>query len=174
MVHFSFVCMSSFLCITSFYRRNHPIFGWHPFRVDVSGYAVRLDSSDRSERLCRGKGASTEETLSEADYQQIQTLWADHYPVYHELHRKYNRSNSRHRIRPPDIAHWQPRGNGNFLSSEEQQWQQMTNTIKVRSLFVYLLTCRCLIFVMWYIGILTSGVFWSGLPHTRITKGPQA
>ena len=63
-------------------------------------YAGRLDSEDKADRMCQPFGKVTCTTLTSDEYRLVQTLWADSYPIYNDLHKRYNawvRHNSRSR-----------------------------------------------------------------------------
>ena len=53
-----------------------------PAKSTPAGYAGRLDSEDKDDRMCQPFGAATNNTLLPDEFQQVQTLWADSYPVY--------------------------------------------------------------------------------------------
>ena len=52
-----------------------------PAISSVAGLSARLDSSDRADRFYRPDGSCKPFTLSDEAYQQVQTLWADTYPI---------------------------------------------------------------------------------------------
>lgn len=102
-----------------------------PLASTVAGYAARLDSSDRADRVCRGLGAPTNHALSADAFKQIQTLWADEYPEYKDLHKQFNRAN---RKRPRekkmgDVSEWVPH---QALGAEHKRWQTMKPATEVR------------------------------------------
>jgi len=102
-----------------------------PARSTFAGHAARLKSDDKSDRLCDPVGRGTAGDLTAEELQQVQTLWADHYPVYHKLHQKFNRfcRNVRGPLRPDGLSEWRPIRPP--LSNEEQAWQKMKSTVKV-------------------------------------------
>ena len=107
-----------------------------PPRSSVSGLASRLDSADRAERVCSPLGASTPFTLPADCFQQLQTLWADSYPVYKELHKKYNRDRIRygiirHGIHRRTLTEWVD--SKAWATAEEKAWARMTPEIEVGS-----------------------------------------
>ena len=96
-----------------------------------AGHAARLASADKTDHVCAPKDKGVGGVLTLEELQQVQTQWADMFPVYHGLHRKYNRYCNRRAIanRPSTIAEWiHP-----SISSEEKKWQAMTPEIKVVS-----------------------------------------
>ena len=108
-----------------------------PAKSSPAGYAGRLDSEDKADRMCQPFGKVTCTTLTSDEYRLVQTLWADSYPIYNNLHRRYNawvRQNSKSRKNTPSLATWVPRPAGlrnasapDPLTKEEKNWQQMTN-----------------------------------------------
>lgn len=96
-------------------------------KSSFAGHAARVDSEDKADRHCEALGNYQAERLTPAEFQQVQTLWADHYPVYAELHRKFRRYRGR---RVQDIGGWVP-GNRTTLTTEERKWKQMGPKIKV-------------------------------------------
>ena len=102
-----------------------------PLASTVAGYAARLDSSDRADRVCRGLGAPTIHALPADAYKQIQTLWADEYPEYKDLHKKFNRANTKRRKaeRMADVSEW---ASHRELGAEQTRWQMMKPTTQVR------------------------------------------
>jgi hypothetical protein len=111
-----------------------------PPRSSVSGLAARLDCADRAERVCNPLGKSQDYDLDDADYQLLQTLWADSYPVYLELHKKFNRQKRHHAKRGniKTLATWMEISRQTF-SAEETNWAKMTPEIKVRAV----VNCAC-------------------------------
>ena len=95
----------------------------------VAGYLGRLDSSDRADRICHGLGASTPYVLSGEEYKQVQTLWADEYPAYLSLHRKFNAARRRSgRARQcASVSLWRSAE----ITPEEQKWQGMKPEVQV-------------------------------------------
>ena len=112
-----------------------------PAKSTPARYAGRLDSEDKDDRMCQPFGKAASETLLPDELQQVQTLWADSYPVYFNLHKRYNawkkkRARSNGGQRCPTIETWTPAvreiSAGSFepLSPEEKVWQQMKDDIK--------------------------------------------
>ena len=105
-----------------------------PLASSVAGYASRLDSSDRADRVCRGMGKPTTYELPPDSYKQVQTLWADEYPEYKDLHVKYNRVNNRlnRNLKMKDMSEWRPYGGqAHEISEDQRQWQNMTPKTQV-------------------------------------------
>ena len=130
------------------------------------GHAARADSEDKADRHCEALGGSKVERLTDTEFQQVQTLWADHYPEYAELHRKFRR----YRGRARDISEWVP-GNFRNLTDEERRslrvWQQMSPQIKVLYLEVH--TNILLQYVSCFFGyiiLMLYGACWCGMEHT--------
>lgn len=104
----------------------------------VAGHLARLDSSDRADRFCRGLGASTSYRLNAEEYKQVQTMWADEYPAYFSLHRKFNAARRRSgRAREcKSISLWEHLS----ITHEEKKWQGMKPEVQVQRCFnVYLI-----------------------------------
>ena len=120
-----------------------------PAKSTPAGYAGRLDSEDKADRMCQPFGKVTCTTLTSDEYRLVQTLWADSYPIYKNLHRRYNawvRHNIRSRKNTQTLDKWVPRPAGlrnasapDALTNEEKNWQQMTNGIKVARMLAH---CR--------------------------------
>ena len=118
-----------------------------PAKSTPAGYAGRLDSEDKADRMCQPFGKVTCTTLTSDEYRLVQTLWADSYPIYNNLHRRYNawvRQNSKSRKNTQSLAKWVPRPAGlrnasapDALTNEEKNWQQMTNEIKVARMLAH-------------------------------------
>ena len=99
-----------------------------PPKSTYAGHAARQGSEVKSDLQCSPLGKARQHKLTPDEYKQIQTLWADHYPVYNDLHKMFNRwvrikpSKRRH----DDIADWSP-----GLTQTQAKWQQMKPAIKV-------------------------------------------
>jgi hypothetical protein len=101
-----------------------------PTISSVAGLSARLDSSDRADRFCRPLGGSKPFTLSDEAYQQVQTLWADAYPEYAALHRRFNAARKRRRDGIyANIGLW----TSHTLTALEKEWNQMTAAVKVHT-----------------------------------------
>jgi hypothetical protein len=111
-----------------------------PAKSTPAGYAGRLDSEDKNDRMCQPYGLSTKNTLLPDELKQVQTLWADSNPVYFNLHKRYNSWLRTKRYGPmhkcfQTIAEWTPSsrltnaGCCEPLSNSEKAWQQMSNEI---------------------------------------------
>ena len=108
----------------------------------IAGHIARFDSSDRTDSFCRGLGASTPYVLKSHEYKQVQTMWADEYPDYHSLHRKFNaarRSSGRAR-QCPSISLWKHAS----ITRQEQKWQKMKPEVQVKVVVVVLLL-QCIV-----------------------------
>ena len=96
-------------------------------RSTMAGYAQRQDSDDRADRMFTPTGAATSYTIPYTDRQQIRNLWADEYPEYFDLHRRFNSWNRRQppRQRLRDISKW--RGTTRTaLTNKEMKWLNMS------------------------------------------------
>ena len=107
-----------------------------PTTSSVAGLCSRLDSSDRSDRVWTPKGAETSFTLSPEAYQQVQTLWADHYPVYADFHRAFNRVRRRRNTgQYANIESWTPKPGKHGPAPADlklwRPWAKMTPVVKV-------------------------------------------
>jgi hypothetical protein len=101
-----------------------------PARSTFAGHAARLDSENKSDRLCNPIGGSAAGDLTPEEFQQVQTLWADNYAVYNGLHKKFNHFFRRvPAARRPSLSVWRPERIS--LSDEETNWQKMESTVKV-------------------------------------------
>jgi hypothetical protein len=113
-----------------------------PTASSVAGLCSRLDSSDRSDRVWTAKGVETSFTLSPEAYQQVQTLWADHYPVYADFHRAFNRVRRRRNTgQYANIESWTPKPGKHAPADIEswRPWANMTPVVKVT--FTPVLSC---------------------------------
>ena len=107
-----------------------------PAKSTPAGYAGRLDK-DKADRMCQPFGKVTCTTLTSDEYRLVQTLWADSYPIYKNLHKRYNvwvRQNRSSKNRQ-SLDKWLPRTAA--LTNEEKNWQQMTNEIKVARMLAH-------------------------------------
>lgn len=111
-----------------------------PPKSTYAGHAARQGSEDKRDRLCTPLGKAKVTELQPEEYKQIQTLWADHYATYNELHRMFNRwQRGRGRARSDvPMSQWSC-----GLSPEQKAWQAMTPVIKVSACT----HCICFIFV---------------------------
>ena len=102
-----------------------------PRKSSAAGYASRLDSEDKTDRMSHPKGSFKLRDLTDEEFKQIQTLWADEYPEYHELHRAFNRVNTRRgRHKLKFISEWNiPSSRPN--KEAEKRWEKMTRQVKV-------------------------------------------
>ena len=117
-----------------------------PAKSTPAGYAGRLDSEDKADRMCQPFGKVKCTTLTSDEYRLVQTLWADSYPIYKNLHRRYNvwvRQN-RSSKNSQTFEKWLPRPAGvrnasapAALTNEEKNWQKMTNEIKVARMLAH-------------------------------------
>jgi hypothetical protein len=89
----------------------------------VAGYAARLDSEDRQDRMWSPKGATTNYTVPVEDRQMLRTLWADNYSEYKAFHQKFNRTvrKARGKCKGLPIEGWK----SSKITREEQKWQMM-------------------------------------------------
>ena len=134
-----------------------------PAHSTFAGHAARLDSEDKSDRVCTPKGQATAGHLNDEEFQQVQTLWADNYEVYHALHQKFNRfcRNARGAARPANISEWNPMYSP--LSEKETKWQKMVPITKVCEhthtccvLYLPLEKYCCLVLIMYRYGRVLS------------------
>ena len=102
-----------------------------PTVSSVAGLSARFDSQDRADRFCRPLGKDTDCTLTDAAYQQVQTLWADEFPEYAAFHRRFN-SARRRRVTGiyANISVW---SSHTAVSPLERQWARMTAEVKVHT-----------------------------------------
>jgi hypothetical protein len=103
-----------------------------PRASTAAGLAAKPDSALKDERCVSTVGDGVEGVLSDADFLQVQALWALHYPAYAELLKRYKRytRNNRGRAVAP-LSQWQPVHVP--LSDEDKKWQGMTADIKVHA-----------------------------------------
>jgi hypothetical protein len=111
-----------------------------PAKSTPAGYAGRLDSEDKDDRMCQPFGAATNGTLLADELKQVQTLWADSYPVYFNLHKRYNAWARKQKYGVKNkhfqtVETWTPSARQitagmQPLSTEEKAWQAMTNDTK--------------------------------------------
>jgi hypothetical protein len=112
-------------------------------KSSMAGYAQRLDSDDRADRMFTPLGAGKPYTIPESDRQQIQSLWADDYPEYFDFHRRFNFWNRQQprKQRLNDISQW----NGTTrttLTDAEKKWQQMSFiTTVINVMYAYIFLC---------------------------------
>jgi len=110
----------------------------------AAGYAARHDSADKTDRMWLPKSPGPVYRIPFGDdVQQLQTLWADHYPEYREFHAKFNRAsrnrqkNNKKRRREGGPA---PRAKDTIeewtspnITSNEKLWQKMPFAVKVHT-----------------------------------------
>ena len=107
----------------------------------AAGYAARHDSADKTDRMWLPKSPGPVYRIPFGDdVQQLQTLWADHYPEYREFHAKFNRTSRNRRynkrkrggeaVRAKDtIEEWTSPN----ITSNEKLWQKMPFAVKVHT-----------------------------------------
>lgn len=111
-----------------------------PSTSSVVGMAARLDSADKADRMWSVLGPRKPYVVPQDDVQQLQTLWADHYDDYANLHRKFRASTSRKRA--GSVEEWKPKKAGSkrkhgegddrlIPTPEELKWQQMSMSVQV-------------------------------------------
>lgn len=97
-------------------------------------------------------GKGEEYTFSPEDLKQIQTLWADDFPEYKQLHRVFKKVGSKRPsgrsarsawIRPKHIGEWKPSTSclqDNGIEASALKWLKMTGRSQV---LVYAHVCVC-------------------------------
>jgi hypothetical protein len=105
-----------------------------PRASTVAGLAAKPDSALKDERCVSTVGAGTQGVLSDADFLQVQALWALQYPAYADLLKRYNKYTRNnvcrgHAVVP--LSQWQPVTHP--LSDEDKKWQGMTGDTKVHA-----------------------------------------
>ena len=106
----------------------------------AAGLAAKPDSALKDERCVSTVGDGAPGVLPDADFLQVQALWALQYPTFADMLKQYSRYarnyKREHRGQAAvPFSQWQPRYL--MLSDEQQKWRGMTGDIKVRGVGWY-------------------------------------
>ena len=77
----------------------------------TAGFAARLDTSDKSDRLTDTKGASTSSALSQEDLKQVQEIWGEHTEAYGDFLSRFQACMEKRAFvdRPENVNDWTSR-----------------------------------------------------------------